>query len=111
MGFIGILLAEDVEASFGDPINKYKYSIDVQDKYGIFCGTDENFLYHLGDTNYVFLGSAYDNGATINYYKTPEEEYISEKNQAYLNGYDEPELTDEEIAVQLLLSLGYNLTQ
>jgi len=71
--------------------------------------TTENFNKYFGDVKSIYLGSAFDNGKTINLYKTEAEETISQENQDYINGYKPVELTDEEKAIALLESLGYKL--
>ena len=98
---------------FGDPINKYKYSVDRYNKYGIFCGYEDNFLTYFGNRRWIALGSCYDSLANgpKHLYRTPEQEEIAQRNQAYLNGEVVKELTNEEKAIALLESLGWTVTK
>ena len=79
--------------------------------YGIYTGSQEDFDYHLGDRRWVSLGNCWDNDKTINLYRTPAEEYIAKQNQEYLDTGIRTELTAEEIAIELLESLGYNIVK
>ena len=104
---VGCLL--NIEAAYAfDECVKIKYST-VIDRYGIYTGDKRGFDFFLGDRKSIPLGSCYDNNSTINLYRTPAQEKLSQDHQDYLNDYVPVELTAEQRALQLLESLGYKI--
>ena len=110
MGIVSYMsMLPKAEAKLDFECKKYKYSTEYN-LYGIYTGSSKDFNYFLGDRRSIDLGSCNDNGKTLQLYRTEANEAISEQNQVYLNNSVVVELTDLQLAIQLVLAAGLTIS-